>query len=690
MYKFFIILLSIFILTNNMNAQKKFTPPSTPKIPVSDTMHNFIFTDDYRWLEDKNDSKVKAWSHAQHDYTVEYLKQLPEIPKLKEEIRAYLERDVVGAPFFKGEREFYYAKKKGEQQSKLYTKYKGKEYIIFDPEKIDPTGKTSINGVDFTEDGNRAAVNYQFQGSEINKLMIIDTKTGKQLYPVIDDIYNFNWAKDEDYAYVTFRSKEMVDKQIPLKVYKHKIGDDHANNVLLITNKDAKNFGSVWDADEGDVTFFTEGDFWSNNIKIRDLKSDDAPKEIFSSKKYKATPFVKNGKIFIFTNDNAPNFKLMVTDIDKPEYTDWKEFYPEKETVLESAVPTKDNIIIQYKKDVLSRLAVYSYEGKFIKDLELPEVADVSSVSYHKESNTLYVSLNSFTAATKVYKTDAGKLEWEFFYQDNPPIETKNIESKMVFYPSKDGTKIPMFIMYKKGLELNGKNPTLLYGYGGFNVGISPSFLGMNAAFINRGGVFAIAGLRGGNEYGENWHQDGMMFKKQNTFDDFIAACEYLTNEKYTNKDNLVLRGGSNGGLLIGAMITQRPDLFKASVCAVPLLDMLRYQKFLIARYWIPEYGDPEKKDEFLNILKYSPYHNIKKGFNYPTTLVKAGENDSRVDALHAKKFAAALQNSGYQNNPIMLYIDFESGHGSGQSVEQSINNVELEWRFIMHYSGLK
>jgi prolyl oligopeptidase len=358
--------------------------------------------------------------------------------------------------------------------------------------------------------------------------------------------------------------------------------------------------------------------------------------------------------------------------------------------MLESFEVTSDYVITKESRDVLSSLSAYDLNGNFVKELPLPEVADISSISYHEESNTVFVGLNTFTAATKVYKLDGKTLQWEFFYQDNPPIDTKNIESKMVFFQSKDSTRIPMFIVYKKGLQLDGNNPTLLYGYGGFNVPMKPGYLGTTASFINRGGVYALVCLRGGNEYGEKWHNDGMLFKKQNTFDDYIAAAEYLIDQKYTNPQKLLAKGGSNGGLLMGAVLTQRPDLFKASVCAVPLLDMLRYHKFLIARYWIPEYGDPEKKEDFQNILKYSPYQNIREGISLPTILVKCGENDSRVDPLHAKKFAAALQNDPWQKNPVMLFIDFESGHGSGQTIDQMIENISLEWRFVMNELGMK
>jgi prolyl oligopeptidase len=672
-------------------AQNKFNPPETPKIPVVDKVHGFEITDYYRWLEDKQNPDVKKWSHAQHDFTVDYLtKTYGEIAGLKDEIRNYLDRDYIGAPFFKGYREFYYAKKKGDKQHKLFTKYKDKDILIFDPVVYDTSGKSAITEVAFTRDGNKAAIGIQNKGNEINEYRIIDTKTGKQQGDVIKNGFGFGWTKDEKHAYLAIRTQEMINKQIPVKTYLHKIGDAPENDVFLIAPKDAKDFASIWDAEDEDYTIISEGDFWSGTLKIKKIGSSDEPKTIFSSTKFKADVQLKNNKIYYFTNFEAPNYKIVVAPLDKPEFENAKVFYPEKETVLEAFVITNEHVIIQDKKDVMSRLSVYDLDGKFIRELELPVFGNVAGMSYHKETNNVYVSINSFTATTIVYKLNGKTLQWEFFYQDKPPIDTKDIESKLVFYPSKDSTKIPMFIISKKGVKLNGNNPTLLYGYGGFNAGISPGFIGTTASFVNRGGVYAIAGIRGGNEYGEKWHQDAMFEKKQNCFDDFIAGAEYLIKENYTNSEKLVIRGGSNGGLLMGAMMVQRPDLFKGVVCAVPLLDMLRYHKFLIARYWIPEYGDPDKKENFLNILKYSPYQNIRPGVNYPTALIKAGENDSRVDPLHAKKFVAALQNNPGQTNPIMLYIDFDTGHGSGQAVEQQVRNIELEWRFVMGVLGMK
>ncbi len=676
----------IFLMSISLKARTDFNPPETKKEPVLDTMHGFEFTDYYRWLEDKDDPKVKTWSHAQHEYTIDYInKTTKEIPGLRDEIKVYLDRDYKSAPFYEGERLFFYARKKGEQQNKLYTVIDGKEKIIFDPEEIDTSGKSAITGADFTEDGEKAAIGVQHAGNEISDYRIVDTRKGEILGEVIEDLGGFSWTKDEKHAYVVQRTQDMIDKQIPLKTYLHKVGDDRDNDKFLAQPEDAKDFISIWDSEEADVTFFSEGDFRSNTLKISEAGIMDESKTIYSSKKFTANPEVKNGKIYFYTNHKAPNYKIMVADLDNPKFENWEVFYPEKETVLEGFSITSDYVIVRYKEDVLSHLQAYDMEGHLVKDIELPEAANVSGMRYHKESNTVFVSLSTFTNSAKVYKLDGKTLKWEFFYKDDPPIDTKGIESKLVFYYSKDSTCVPIFIVHKKGIKLDGSNPVLLYGYGGFNYGMKPHFLGTTAAFVNRGGIYAIACLRGGNEYGENWHKEGMMYKKQNTFDDFIAAAEFLVNENYTNYDKLAIKGGSNGGLLVGAVITQRPDICETAICAVPLLDMLRYHKFLIARYWIPEYGDPDRRKDFFNLLEYSPYHNISKGYNYPTMLVKAGENDSRVDALHAKKFAAALQNHPSQKNPVMLFIDFESGHGSGQSIDQLVDNIELEWRFLMN-----
>lgn len=677
-------------------AMAQFIYPNTDITPVTDTLHGYTLTDNYRWLEDKTDKKVIKWTRAQHDATLNYLEEsCPPVDGLEEEISAYLDRDIISPVQLVADRQFFTKKKKGEAQSKLYTILNGKEKLIFDPVKIDPSGKSSMTGRSFTRKGEKVAVGLQSKGAEISTYYIVDTKTGNLIGDPIEGLRGFSWTKDEEHAYIWVRTKEMIDNQEPIKVLLHTLGTPRKNDKFLIAPKDAKNSASVYDTKYSDLTFTSEGDFYAtHSLKVKRIGAQGAGEEIYSDMKYRTYPEAIDDKIYFYTNHEAPNFKLMVADKSKPGFENWKELYGEKETVFENYSITPKFLIIQDKKDVQSRILLHDLKGKYIKELKLPEIGNVSYVSYNRDVNAVFVGTSSFTTPFKIYKLNPEKLadndlNWELFYEQEVPLNTKNIESKIDFFTSKDGVKVPIFIIHKKGLKLDGTNPTLLYGYGGFNIGMSPSYIGSRAMFVNRGGVYAVACLRGGDEYGEQWHEDGMLFKKQNTFNDFIAAGEYLIEQKYTNSEKLAILGGSNGGLLVGAAITQRPDLFKAAVCAVPLLDMIRYHKFLIARYWIPEYGDPDKKEDFQNILTYSPYHNIRVGVNMPTTMVTAGENDSRVDPLHAKKFVAALQNNVGQQNPIMLYMDYDSGHGSGKSTEQQIKDMDLQYRFIMNELGM-
>jgi len=671
----------------NIFSQKNFNPPATKQIPVVDSLFGYIITDPYRWLEDKANPEVKDWSVKQDEYARQWIAlNTKPIEGLNEEIRRYIDRDYRSAPFFKGNREFFFARKKGEQQNKLYTRIKGKEKLIFDPLKIDPSGKTAIVSYVLNKTADKLAVGVQTKGNEIAKFYFIDTKTGKEIYPPIDNVYSLNWCRDNRFVYITYRSMDDIKNQKPLKTYLHKLGESPEKDLLILATKDAKDFASIWDDENSSLTFISEGDFYSNTLKVVNSSAPSDTITLFSSKEFQAFPIaVKDGKIYFRTNFNAPNSKLMVASIEKPTFENWVDLIPENENPKEDFVVTNYNIIVREKKDVLSRLRLYSLDGKFIRELELPEFANVSGISYNKETGSIFVSLMSFTTPAKLYRLDEKELNWQFIFEDKPPIETSNLETKQVFYTSKDGTRIPMFIVYKKGLKLDGNNPTLLYGYGGFNVSMLPHYIGVTASFVNRGGVYAVACLRGGSEYGENWHKQGMLKHKQNVFDDFISAAEYLIQQGYTNPKKLAIKGGSNGGLLIGAVVTQRPDLFKAAICAVPLLDMIRYHKFLIARYWIPEYGDPDKAEDFKYLLKYSPYHNVKVGISLPAMLIRAGENDTRVDPLHAKKFTALLQNSPWQINPVLLLIDFESGHGSGQSIDQQVQNIEIEYQWLMN-----
>lgn len=677
-------------MTVATQAQVEFRPPATSQKTVKDTLHNVVITDPFRWLEDKEDPEVVAWTKAQHDYGLEYLKQTQqEHPGLREAIASYIDMDFEGPLSKIGNRVFQNVKRKGDKQSKIYTLINGKKVLIWDPVKLDPSGKTSTSGVSYTYDGNRAAISVQKSGAEISTTYIIDTRTGKILHKPIENVFGFRWTKDQKHAYFTLRSKEDIDAQRPLKTYRWKVGDPIAKAQFIGTTSDAQNNYFIYDNRYGDVTFFGEGDFYSNKVHIRKTGTNDPGQLIYESKEFNAYPEAIGDKLYILTNDKAPNFRLMTADVSSPEYKDWKVLVPESETVMQSYAVTKNNIIIQDKKDIMSRLTLYDLDGKRLREIELPEVGNVGGMSYNREEDSLYISLNTFTSTTKTFVASPSDFKWRLYYQRELPIDMSGIEGKIVFYPSKDGTKIPAFVIHKKGIKLDGNNPVLINGYGGFNSGIEPGYQGFYAPLLEKGIVVVRAGIRGGDEYGEAWHRNGMLGKKQNTFDDFNSCVEWLIKEKYTNPQKVVAMGGSNGGLLMGAIATQRPDLYKAIVCQVPLLDMLRYHKFLIARYWIPEYGSSDDPEQFGWILPYSPYHNIKAGVSLPTMLVTTGANDSRVDPLHAKKFVAAVQNNPGQVNPVILHIDYESGHGSGQSTEQSIKNWTFTFEFIMNQLGL-
>jgi prolyl oligopeptidase len=671
-------------------AQKIFFPPSTPAFPVTDTLHGTLITDEYRWLENKTDPAVINWTRAQHEYGIAYLHATQKKHEgLREDIAAYIDRDYESALDKEGKRVFQTIRRKGDKQSKLYTILDGKKILIWDPVKLDTSGNTSTSGITYTYDGERAAVSMQTSGAEITTTYIIDTRTGKVLCDPILNTFGFQWAKDQQHAYVAIRSKEDIDRQLPLKTYWLKIGDPWSTAVVAGTTQDAKNSFFIYDNRYSDVSFSGEGDFYSNSCYIRETGSSEPGQLIYKSSESAAYPEAIGDKLYIFTNDHAPNYKLLVGDKNNPASANWKVLIPEGKSVMQSYVVTRKNIIIQDKIDIQSRLTLYDLKGKKIRQISLPETGSVAGIGYDREEDSVYLSLNTFTSETRMYVASPENFKWRLYYQRPETIDMSNIVGEIKFYYSKDSTRVPVFVVHRKDLKLDGNNPVLLTAYGGFNSGIQPGYYGFYSSFINRGGVVVEAGIRGGDEYGENWHRDGMLANKQNCFDDFNSCAEWLIAEKYTNPSKIVAMGGSNGGLLMGAIAVQRPDLYKAVICMVPLLDMLRFDKFLIARYWIPEYGTAENEADFRWLLKYSPYQNIRRGVSVPSMLVTAGENDSRVDPIHAKKFVAALQNNPGQMNPVILHMDYNSGHGSGQSTAQRIDNWVFIYEYMMNQLGM-
>jgi prolyl oligopeptidase len=673
----------------------EFNPPETKTVAHFDTVHGEVIADPYRWLEDKNDSEVREWSEKQTEFTHNFITEMgPDIDGLREELEAIYDREVKSAPFYISDKQFVSRKAKGDKHATLYRIMDEDTVKIFSPTDIDSTGVTSWFDAAYNSDGSVVAVATQYKGNEIATYRFFDTETLEEIYKPIGDLRSLVFSEDGKNAYVTRRSQQMIDNQDPLPTYLHRLGTDTSKDKSIITAPSAKHFAQVYDDPNGPFTYTIYGDFYSDTVHIKPLGSSGLGKKVYESSEFNAYPKYHDGKFYFITNDNSPNFKIMMAPANDAEYDNWVPFIDESEDMVIKDFVFRDTLAyVLYKQDVLSRLAVYDMDGNKVRQLELPEVADIGSITYNKKIDKFFVSAKSFTSPTKIYEMDPGSEEFSLYFNEPSPINTDNIEVKFTKYASKDGTTVPIFIMYDKDMVREGDNPALLYGYGGFNISLTPSFIKDIATFINRGGVYAIANLRGGSEYGESWHTDGMLDKKQNVFDDFISAAEYLIDEGYTNSSRLAISGRSNGGLLTGAALTQRPDLYKAVVIGVPLLDMLRYDQFLIAQYWIPEYGNPAIKEEFDWLKAYSPYHNIDPDVNYPNTFIHTGEYDTRVDPLHAKKMAAMLQNGANQTNPILLDIDFEGGHGSGgsgKSAEKLIDTRYRELKFIMNSVGIK
>ena len=674
----------------NAAAAPAFFPPETPAHPVVDVLHGTTLTDRYRWLENGKDPAVATWTRAQHAATVQFLdRNAPAVPGMREELARYFDRDKTDPPLFKHGREFFQRTKRGEPQAKLYTRIDGKEVLLFDPIALDPSGKTKIGAIVPNRDATRIAVGVYAQGTERKDFRIIDSRTGEVLGPVIAGLDSFGWARDERYAFITPRTAESDEKQEPMRCLRHRLGGDRRDDELLLTVKDAKDYCSVYEPEDADVTVFETGDFQSNTLRIRPIGSSAVPATIYSSDRYRAEAVFRADRIYIRTNDHADRWKLMAASYAKPAFADWVTLVPEQAAVLADVTPTSAWIVTTLRDDVLSKLVVHDLTGKVVRELALPEFGNVSGLSYDLDADQAYATLASFTAPYKVYRLEGKRLDWTLVWQDDPPLDLSQIVATRVYVPARDGAKIPIFIAHRKDLRRDGSNATLLHAYGGFNIGVEPFYLGSYAAFVNRGGVFVDAGVRGGGEYGEQWHEAAMGPRKQNTFDDTIAVAEWLIGEGYTKPAKLAVEGGSNGGLTVGAVITQRPDLFRAAICQVPLLDMVRFHKFLIARYWIPEYGDPDRDADFRWILRYSPYQNVREGVNLPETLVVAGEYDSRVDPLHAKKFVARVQNNPGQVSPFLLYMDFDSGHGTGKTQQQRVVDRDYELRFLMQALGM-
>ena len=693
------ITVSAIVCTLVMNAQTKINYPETKKIDHVDTYFGEKINDPYRWLEDDRSAETEAWVKAQNVVTYGYLEQIPYRNQLKSRMEKLWNYEKISAPFKEGDYTYYYKNNGLQNQSVLYRKDKsGKEEIFLDPNTFSKDGTTSLGGLNFSKDGSLVAYSISEGGSDWRKVIVMEAKTKKIIGDTIVDVKfsGVSWFKNEGFYYSSYDKpvgSELSAKTDQHKLYYHKLNTSQKTDKLIFGGDVKRRYVGGGVSEDEKYLFITAANSTSGNeLYYLDL-SNPASKIITLIDTYENDNDVldnKGSKIYLVTNYKAPNKRVVTFDLSNPAKENWKDCIAETENVL-SPNTGSGYIFASYMKDAVSFIKQYDYNGKLVRDIQLPGVGTAGGFGGKEKETTLYFSFTNYVTPGTTYTFDPKTGKSAIYQKPKVDFNSTDYESKQVFYTSKDGTKVPMIITYKKGTTLNGQNPTVLYGYGGFNVSLTPSFSIANAVWLENGGVYAVANLRGGGEYGKKWHDAGTQLKKQNVFDDFIAAAEYLINEKYTSSDYLAIKGGSNGGLLVGAVMTQRPDLIKVALPAVGVLDMLRYHTFTAGAGWAYDYGTSEQSKEMFEYIKgYSPVHNVKAGVKYPATIVTTGDHDDRVVPAHSFKFAAELQAKQVGDNPVLIRIDVNAGHGMGKSVAATIQeNVDMQV-FTLYNMGVK
>jgi prolyl oligopeptidase len=684
-------------------------PPKAKVAPVEDNVQGHKIVDPYRYLENPGDPDTKVYVEQELSYTRAILDPLPGRDKINARLSQLLEIGTVGDPQMGG-RYYFHTRREGNQnQPILYVRegvngaINGEDRVLVDVNKLSADGTVALDWWFVSEDGKYVAYGTSASGSEESTLHIIESATGKVLPDSIDRtrFASVAWMKDSSAFYYTRHPKkgEVPDGEevYHVKVFYHQIGSDPAKDPLIFGDRpNPQDIPNVTLSEDDRWLLINVEHGWTRTeMYLQDLQTKNPPLEITTGRDFLYGAEFFEGKLYITTNEDAPHYRVFVADATNAKRDSWKELIPQTDAVLQNASVTGGKLLAQYEHNATSELKLFGLDGKKLADIPLPALGDVFSTSGRYDRNEIFFGFQSFTVPPSVYRVDLTDVKSALWAKvDAPSIDPSAYDVQQVWYTSKDGTKVPMFVVNKKGIEKNGKNPTLLTGYGGFNISLKPTFNRSMYLWMEHGGIYAVANLRGGSEFGEDWHRAGMLEKKQNVFDDFIAAGEYLIAQKYTDKDHLAIQGGSNGGLLMGAMITQRPDLFRAVVCAVPLLDMLRYQNFQIAKLWIPEYGSAEDAKQFDWLYAYSPYHHVKPGQEYPAILFMTGDTDTRVDPMHAKKMAALMQaeakNGASQQKPILLRIETKAGHGQGKPVTKQIEENTDMYSFLFWQLGIK
>lgn len=682
---------------------EKFNYPQTRKMAQTDDYHGTKVEDPYRWLEDDRSAETAAWVEAENKVTRQYLDAIPGREAIKNRLTELWNYTRYGVPEEHNGKLYYFKNDGLQNQSVLYEIVNGEEKLLLDPNKFSTDGTVALGGIEFNKAGDKMGYIINRSGSDWQEIYVMDVKTRTLTGDKI------KWAKFSGIAwkgegFFYSRYDEPKEGQSDLsaantfqKVYYHKLGTSQAEDVLVFEDKERPRMG--WSAqvseDERYVFIYgTEGASTGNELyfsqfgaKTTDLKF----KKIFGGTKYNYSVVdMLDGRLLVLTDRDAPRYKLVMIDPNYPEPRTWINVVAQSpDMVIQSARTAGGKIFITAMKDAYNKVLVYNEEGGLEREIGLPTIGTVSGFNGKRESKTLYFSFTSFTYPSVIYSYDIATGKSQPYRGGNAMVKSDDYLTSQVMVTSKDGTKVPMFIVRRRDVQLNGKLPTYLYAYGGFNISLNPGFSAARMLLLEQGGVLAVANLRGGGEYGETWHQAGMLGNKQNVFDDFIASAQYLIDNNYTSPAYLAIAGGSNGGLLVGACMTQRPELFKVAFPAVGVLDMLRYQKFTIGHAWVPEYGSADTAEHFKWLIKYSPLHNVKKGVNYPATLITTGDHDDRVVPAHSFKFAATLQEKNTGPNPMLIRIETNAGHGAGKPTAKQIDEWTDIWTFMLSNMGI-
>lgn len=679
----------------------QFQYPVTKKVDTVDNYHGTTVPDPYRWLEDDNSEETKAWVKSQNAVTQNYLSNIPYRDKVHKRLEELWNYTRYSAPFKEGDY-YYFTKNDGLQNQSVWyrqTSLGAEPEVFLDPNKLSDDGTVSLGSLSFSKKGKLFVYAIQRAGSDWQEAFIMDTKTKKKLSDNLNYLKftGFSWKGDEGFYYSRYpepkEGDKMKGKNLNQTVYYHKIGTPQSEDVMIYQDKEhpQRFANSFLTEDERFLCLYTSEGTSGREIWVKDLASGQTDFSLLI-KGFATQPNVIDNvgdKLLVRTNDGASNYKVVLIDPKNPSKDAWKEVIPEQKDVLQGVGTGGGYLFPSYLKDASTKVYQYSYDGKLVREINLPGIGSAGGFGAKKGDKEFFYSFTSYNYPTSIFKYSITSGNTSLYRKAEVKFKPEDYEVKQVFFTSKDGTKVPMFLTYKKGTILNGQNPTLMYGYGGFNANETPAFSVSNLFFMEQGGVYADVVLRGGSEYGENWHKAGMLDKKQNVFDDFIGAAEWLIKNKYTNPGKLAITGGSNGGLLVGAAMTQRPELFKVAVPQVGVMDMLRFHKFTIGYAWAVEYGSSEKPEQFQYLYKYSPLHNLKKGVAYPATMVTTADHDDRVVPAHSFKFAAALQEANAGNYPTLIRIETNAGHGGGMPTSKRINLSTDIWSFVMSNLGM-